>query len=99
MTIAGLATARGYAAGPVFIYRGGGEIPIPEYVIGHGQESSELLRLHRAIADVKRDLEGLISVLKERSGTRRSATSTASASMRRRPSSGRSKARGRSSGA
>lgn len=67
-TIAGLATARGYAAGPVFIYRGGGEIPIPEYVIGHGQESSEILRLRRAIADVKRDLEGLISVLKERSG-------------------------------
>ncbi|MCR5414524.1 MAG: phosphoenolpyruvate--protein phosphotransferase [Kiritimatiellae bacterium] len=67
-TIAGLPTARGYASGPVFIYRGGGQIPIPEYVIGPGQETSELMRLHRAVGDVRRDLEGLISVLKERSG-------------------------------
>ncbi len=68
VTVAGLATARGYASGPVFIYRGSGEIPVPEYVIGPGQETGELMRLHRAIASVKRDLEGLISVLKERSG-------------------------------
>ena len=68
MTIAGLPTARGFAAGPVFIYRGDGEIPVPEYVIEKGREGDELLRYKRAVFDTKRDLEGLISVLKERTG-------------------------------
>lgn len=67
-TIAGLATARGFASGPVFIYRGDGEIPVPEYVIESGREGDELIRFKRAVFNVKRDLEGLISVLQDRTG-------------------------------
>lgn len=67
-TIAGLPTARGFAAGPVFIYRGDGEIPIREYVIEDHLVDNEMRRLQRAMVETKRDLEGLISVLKERTG-------------------------------
>ena len=63
-TIAGLATARGFAVGPAFIYRGDGEIPIPQYVVEPGREADELQRLKRALAETKRDLEQLISALK-----------------------------------
>ena len=67
-TIAGLATARGFVAGPVFIYRGDGDIPVPEYVVEPGREGDELLRLRRALCDTKRDIENLISVLRTRTG-------------------------------
>ena len=67
-TVKGLPTARGLASGPVFIYRGDGEVPIPEYVIESGSEKDELLRLKRALNDTKRDLENLIAVLRERNG-------------------------------
>ena len=68
MTIAGLPTARGFAVGPVFVYRGDGEMPIPEYVVEPGREQEEMQRFRRAVAATRRDLEGLISVLKERTG-------------------------------
>ena len=67
-TVSGLATARGYVSGPVFIYRGDEEIPIPEFVVERGRELDELVRLKRAVAETRRDLEGLISVLRERTG-------------------------------
>ena len=67
-TIAGLPTARGFVAGPVFIYRGDGDVPVPEYVIEPGREGDELLRLKRALCDTKRDIENLISVLRQRAG-------------------------------
>lgn len=67
-TLTGLATARGYALGPAFIYRGDGDIPVPEYLVEPGREGDELLRLKRAFFETRRDLEGLISVLKERTG-------------------------------
>lgn len=67
-TIAGLATARGFAIGPVFIYRGSGDVPIPEYVVDPGHEAEELVRLKRAVLETQRDLESMISTLKERSG-------------------------------
>ena len=67
-TVTGLATARGLASGPVFIYRGDGEIPIPQYVVQAGREADELRRLKRAMVETRRDLEGLIAVLKERTG-------------------------------
>ena len=67
-TLAGLATARGFAAGPVFVYRGDGDIPAPEYLVEAGREGDELMRLKRALADTKRDLENLISTLRERAG-------------------------------
>lgn len=67
-TISGLAAARGYVSGPVFIYHGDEEIPIPEFVVERGRELDELMRLKRAMAETRRDLEGLIAVLKERTG-------------------------------
>ena len=67
-TIAGLPTAGGFAVGPVFVYRADGEVPVREYVIEAGQVQEELQRLKRAFTETKRDLEGLISVLRERTG-------------------------------
>ena len=65
-TLKGLATARGFVAGPAFIYRGDGDVPVPEYVIEPGREGDELLRLRRACTETRRDLEGLISSLNDR---------------------------------
>ncbi len=67
-TITGLATARGFASGPAFIYRGDGEIAVPEYRIASDQTEAEVVRLMRAINETRRDLENLISVLRERTG-------------------------------
>ena len=67
-TFAGIATARGYAIGPVFIYRDAGELPVPEYLIDASKIDEEMTRLTRARMEAMRDLEGLISVLKERTG-------------------------------
>lgn len=66
--ITGLATSRGFAAGPVFMYRGDSELPIPEYVVEPGREEAELIKLKKALADTRRDLENLIAVLRERTG-------------------------------
>ena len=64
----GLSAARGLAAGPVFVYRGDGDIPIPEYKIDGAKSDEEILRFKRAHFETRRDLENLISVLKERTG-------------------------------
>lgn len=66
--LTGIAAARGFAVGPVFVFRGDGDIPIPEYVVEAGCEGDEILRLKRAIFEAKRDLEGLLSTLRARSG-------------------------------
>ncbi len=68
LTMPGLPTARGYAVGPVFVYRGDGEIPIPQYIVEEGREAEELARLHRAMDETRRDLEGLIAELRTRTG-------------------------------
>ena len=65
-TITGLATARGFAVGPVFVYRGDGDVPIPEYVVDPGREADELVRLKRAVMETKRDLDLIIATLRER---------------------------------
>ena len=67
-TVAGLATARGFAVGPVFVYRGDGEIPVPEYQIEPGREADELQRLKRAVLATRRDIEGLVAALRARAG-------------------------------
>ena len=67
-TIAGLATARGFAMGPVFVYRGDGDIPIPEYVVDPSCTADELVRLKRALLETKRDLDLMIATLRERAG-------------------------------
>jgi len=66
MTYAGLPTARGFASGPVFLYRGDGELVVPEYRIPPGEEEAEIGRLQEARRQTRRDLEGLIAVLRER---------------------------------
>ena len=60
-TVSGLAIARGFVSGPVFIYRGDGEIPVPEYVVAEGEEQAELERLKSTIARIRSDLEKLIA--------------------------------------
>ena len=67
-TVTGLAIARGFVSGPVFIYRGDGEIPVPEYVVAEGEEQAELERLKSTIARIRCDLEKLIAALRERTG-------------------------------
>ena len=67
-TVSGLATARGFAIGPVFVYRGDGDVPVPEYVVDPGREADELTRLRRALLETRRDLENLIATLRERAG-------------------------------
>ena len=67
-TVDGPATARGFAVGPVFVVRGDGAIPVPEYAIENGCEGDEALRFRRALFAARRDLENLVSTLKARSG-------------------------------
>lgn len=66
--LSGLSAARGFAVGQVFVFRGDGDLPIPEYVVEAGREGDEILRLKRAIFEAKRDLEGILSALRARSG-------------------------------
>ena len=66
--VAGLPTARGLACGPVFVYRGDGDIPVPEYIVEQGAEDAELRRLDGSIEEIKRDLDGMIAALRERTG-------------------------------
>ncbi len=68
VAVRGLATARGFAVGPVFVFRGDGDIPVPEYVVETGREEDEVLRFRRAIFAARRDLETIISTLKARAG-------------------------------
>ena len=68
LTLTGLATARGLAGGPAFIYRGHGEVPVSEYAIAATRADDEVKRLNDAVAVTKRDLEALIAALRERTG-------------------------------
>lgn len=68
LKLTGLPTAHGCVSGPAFIYRGDGEMPVPEYLVEQGREADELLRVKRAQQAAMRDLESLISVLRQRSG-------------------------------
>ena len=67
-TVAGLPTSRGLVAGPVFLYRGSEDVPVAEYTIAPDAVDGEIERCRRARLDVRRDLESLISVLRERTG-------------------------------
>lgn len=64
-TIRGLATARGFAIGPAFVYRGDGDVPVPQYVVEPGGELRELERLQEARGAARRDLKKLIETLRE----------------------------------
>ena len=68
VVLSGLPTARGFAVGPAFIYRGDGDIPIPQYAVEPGHEVDELQRLKRAICETRQGLDKLIAILRERAG-------------------------------
>ena len=65
-TVAGLPTARGLASGPVFLYRGNAGLAVPEYRVPEDQVPGELARLKRAREVLRRDMENLIAIMKER---------------------------------
>ena len=67
-TITGLATARGFAVGPAFVYRGDDGMHVPKYVVDPGREADELRRLDRAVRETREGLCNLISILRERAG-------------------------------
>jgi phosphoenolpyruvate-protein kinase (PTS system EI component) len=52
----------------VFVYRGDGQVPVPEYLVERDRVDDELMRLKRAVVETKRDLETLISILRQRTG-------------------------------
>ena len=62
-TLAGLAVSRGLASGPAFIYGGEREITVPEYAIPQGGEAAELARFDAARAEIRQQLENLVSEL------------------------------------
>ena len=66
-TMTGLAAARGFAMGPVFVFRGD-DIPVPEYRIEPSAVNEEIQRLRHAYFSTRRDLEGMIAVLRKRTG-------------------------------
>ena len=67
-TLTGLATARGLACGPVFVYRTDNDIPILEYIVSPGEEENEMLKLEHSISQIRKDLEIMIDQLKLRTG-------------------------------
>ena len=66
-TLTGIPAARGFATGPVFVFRGD-DVPVPEYRIDPSAVEEEIRRLRHAYFSTRRDLEGLIAVLRERTG-------------------------------
>ena len=63
-TLTGLATSRGFAAGPVFLHTtGGGELAVAEREIAAADVSAELERFTAAIAEARRQLEALAARL------------------------------------
>ena len=63
-TLTGLATSRGFAAGPVFLHTtGGGELAVAEREISAADVSAELERFTAAIKEARRQLEALAARL------------------------------------
>ena len=67
-TVRGLPTARGFAIGPVYVYRGDGAIPVPEYALAEGGEAAEWARFNAALDVARRDLESVVEALNARGG-------------------------------
>lgn len=58
-TLRGLATSRGFAQGPVFLYSGGHDLSVPEYEIPPEKVFSESARYYAARAEARRQIETL----------------------------------------
>ena len=64
VTVAGLATSRGYAAGPVFVYSKDSVLSVPEYAIAESAVESEVARYRAARAETRRQVEELVAKFK-----------------------------------
>ena len=63
-TVAGLATSRGFAAGPAFIYSKDSVLSVPEYAIAESAVEAELARYRAARAETRRQVEELVAKFK-----------------------------------
>ena len=68
VTVAGLPTSRGFASGPVFLYRGDGDLAVPEYEVPQDRVLAEVARYHAARAETRRQLEALVEKFKSVGG-------------------------------
>ena len=64
VSVSGLATSRGFAAGPVFLYSKNSLLTVPEYVLPESDVESELGRFRSALAETRRQIEELSAKFK-----------------------------------
>ncbi|MBO7687932.1 MAG: phosphoenolpyruvate--protein phosphotransferase, partial [Kiritimatiellae bacterium] len=63
-TVVGLATSRGFAAGPAFIYSKDNVLSVPEYAIAESAVDAELARYRAARDETRRQVEELVAKFK-----------------------------------
>ena len=63
-SVSGLATSRGFAAGPVFLYSKNSALAVPEYILSDADVEAELIRYRAALAETRRQIEELAAKLK-----------------------------------
>ena len=59
VSVSGLATSRGFAAGPVFLYSKACSLAVPEYILPESDIMAELDRFRTALAETRRQIEEL----------------------------------------
>ena len=64
VSVSGLATSRGFAAGPVFLYSKNSALTVPEYVLPESDVESEVERFRSALAETRRQIEELSAKFK-----------------------------------
>ena len=67
-TLTGIATSRGFVAGPVFLFTAGdGDLTVPEYVVDDDRVEAELARYHAARAETRRQIEDIAARIEDTS--------------------------------
>lgn len=64
VSVSGLATSRGFAVGPVFLYSKTSALSVPEYILSDADVAAELSRYRAALAETRRQIEELAAKLK-----------------------------------
>ena len=64
VSVSGLATSRGFAVGPVFLYSKSSALAVPEYVLSDADVEAELIRYRAALAETRRQIEELAAKFK-----------------------------------
>ena len=64
VSVSGLATSRGFAAGPVFLYSKTNALAVPEYVLPEADVAAELDRFRATLAETRRQIEELAAKFK-----------------------------------